>query len=224
MLHQKAMLVLPWSYRMAKVILVRHGETDWNLKKIFRGRLDIELNETGIEQACLLGKYLSQQKITAVYSSPLRRALETAKAIATYHHLQVLPTPNLIDFNYGEWQGLSPQAVGERYKDLYRTWQTSPHLVTIPSGENLESVRQRALMELQIIISKHRGTIILVSHRVVNKVLICAILGLDNSHFWNIRLDNCGITTFQYSKEHYILLEHNNTSYLKTAHKLNTDF
>jgi broad specificity phosphatase PhoE len=223
-LHQKAMLALPWSYRMVKVILVRHGETDWNLKAIFRGRLDIELNETGIQQAHLLGKYLSQHKITAVYSSPLKRALATAKAIATYHHLSVRPTPNLIDFNYGEWQGLSPQAVSERYKDLYQTWQTSPHLVTIPFGENLASVRQRALTKLQDIISKHRGTIILVSHRVVNKVLICAILGLDDSHFWNVRLDNCGITTFQHNEGHYVLIEHNNTSYLKTAHKINTDF
>ena len=63
---------------------------------------------------------------------------------------------------------------------------------------------------------KHEGTVVLVSHRVVNKVLICALLGLDNSHFWNIRQDTCGITSFVYGKGQYILTGHNDTSYLNT--------
>jgi broad specificity phosphatase PhoE len=209
---------------MTKVILVRHGETEWNLREIFRGRFDIELNKTGIKQAHLLGKYLSEQKITAVYSSPLKRALKTAEIIAAFHNLVVLQTPHLIDFNYGEWQGLSHHTVKESYKNLYQIWQISPHLVTMPSGENLEAVKQRAFKELKFIISKHQGTIIIVSHRVVNKVLICAVLGLDTSHFWNIRLDNCGITTLLYNNERYILLEHNNTSHLTTTRNISNDF
>ena len=69
------------------------------------------------------------------------------------------------------------------------------------------------------VIARYEGTVILVSHRVVNKVLICALLGLDDSHFWNIRQDTCGITTFTYENERFILTEHNNTSYLKPIQK-----
>ena len=69
------------------------------------------------------------------------------------------------------------------------------------------------------VITNCEGTVVLVSHRVVNKVLICALLGLDNSHFWNIRLDTCGITTFTHENGRFVLTEHNNTSYLKPLHK-----
>ncbi len=69
------------------------------------------------------------------------------------------------------------------------------------------------------VIARHEGTVVLVSHRVVNKVLICALLGLDNSHFWNIRQDTGGITTFTYENERFILTEHNDTSYLKSLQK-----
>ncbi|TET17646.1 MAG: hypothetical protein E3J75_02065 [Dehalococcoidia bacterium] len=75
--------------------------------------------------------------------------------------------------------------------------------------------RKRAIGVVGNIIAKYEGTVVLVSHRVVNKVLICALLGLDNSHFWNIKQDVCGITTFTYENERFILIRHNDTSYLK---------
>ena len=69
------------------------------------------------------------------------------------------------------------------------------------------------------VIARDAKTVVLVSHRVVNKVLICALLGLDNSHFWNIKLDTCGITIFTYGDKQFILTKHNDTSYLKPLHK-----
>jgi broad specificity phosphatase PhoE len=204
---------------MTEIILVRHGETEWNLKEIFRGRIDIELNETGIKQAELLAEYLSDIRIDAIYSSPLRRALKTAEMVASYHKLDVEIAPGLIDFNYGKWQGLSHQEVKDKYKELYAEWISHPHRVKIPDGESLDDVRQRAVDVVTEVIAKYEGTVALVSHRVVNKVLICALLGLDNSHFWNIRLDTCGITTFACENGRFILINHNDTSYLKPLHK-----
>jgi probable phosphoglycerate mutase len=84
----------------------------------------------------------------------------------------------------------------------------------MPGGESLDVVRERALKVVQAVVAKHNGTVVLVSHRVVNKVLICALLGLDNSHFWNIRQDNCGITTFVHENGRFILIKHNDTSFL----------
>jgi len=204
---------------MTEIILARHGETEWNVAEVFRGRSDVELNETGIKQAKLLAEYLSDLKLDAIYSSPLKRALTTAEMIASYHKLDVEITPGLIDFDYGKWQGLPHQEVKDKYKELYAEWIRNPHQVKIPAGESLDEVRKRATGVVDNIIAKYQGTVVLVSHRVVNKVLICALLGLDNSHFWNIRQDTCGITTFIYENERFILTKHNNTSYLKPLHK-----
>ena len=204
---------------MTEIILARHGETEWNVAEIFRGRIDIELNQTGIKQAELLAEYLSSLKLDAIYSSPLKRALKTAEIIASYHKLDVEITPGLIDFDYGKWQGLPHQEVKDKYKELYAEWIKNPHQVKIPAGESLDEVRKRAIGVIDNVIAKYEGTVVLVSHRVVNKVLICALLGLDNSHFWNIRQDTCGITTFIYENERFILTKHNNTSYLKSLHK-----
>jgi broad specificity phosphatase PhoE len=204
---------------MTEIILVRHGETQWNVQEVFRGRIDIELNETGLRQAELLAEYLSRLNIDAVYSSPLKRALNTAQAIASHHKLEVKISPGLLDFDFGKWQGLSHPEVKGRYKKLYVQWLENPHLIRMPEGESLNGVRKRALGVVNEVVAKHEGTIVLVSHRVVNKVLICALLRLDNSHFWNIKQDVCGITTFSYENERFILTKHNDTSFLTPVKK-----
>ncbi len=208
---------------MTEIILARHGETEWNVAEIFRGRIDVELNETGIKQAELLAEYLSGAKIEAVFSSPLKRALRTAGVIASYHQLEVEITPGLIDLDFGKWQGLPHQAVKDKYQELYTEWISSPDRVKIPGGESLKSVRERVTGVVAEVIARYEGTVILVSHRVVNKVLICALLGLDNSHFWNISQDTCGITTFTCENERFILIRHNDTSYLKPLQQASLD-
>ena len=200
---------------MTEIILVRHGETEWNVGEIFRGRIDVELNDTGIKQAELLAEYLSDLKIEAVYSSPLKRALSTAALIARHHKPELEIAPGLIDLDYGKWQGLPHQEVKDKYKQLYTEWTSHPDQVTMPEGESLNDVRKRATAVVDEVTAGYKGTVVLVSHRVVNKVLICALLGLDNSHFWNIRQDNCGTTTFIYENEQFILTGHNNTSHLR---------
>jgi len=200
---------------MTDIILVRHGETDWNVAEVFRGRVDVELNATGVKQAELLAEYLSNLGLNAIYSSPLQRALRTAEVIGEHNQLEVAVAPGLTDIDYGEWQGLSHQEVRERYKELYAGWVKHPEQVRMPAGERLDDVRHRALAVVDDVIDRHEGIVILVSHRVVNKVLICALLGLDNSRFWNIRQDISGITGFTCKKGQFILTRHNDTSYLK---------
>jgi len=208
---------------MTEIILVRHGETEWNVEEVFRGRIDVELNQTGIKQAELLAEYLSKRKIDAIYSSPLKRAVKTAEIVASHHRLDVKVAPGLIDFDCGDWHGLLRQEVQDKYKELYALWVRHPDKVKIPGGESLNEVTERAMNVLDDVIAKHEGTVVLLAHRVVNKVLICALLGLDNSRFWNIRLDICGITTFVYENGQFILAEHNNTSFLTQEARL-SDF
>jgi len=204
---------------MTEIIIARHGQTEWNVGEVFRGRADIELDETGAKQAGLLAEYLSNRQIDAIYSSPLKRALQTAEAIARHHNLAVKVTPGLIDFNFGRWQGLPHREVKEEYKELYTEWTRNPQQVRMPDGESLDEVTERASRVVAEVTARYKGTVVLVAHRVVNKVLICALLGLDSSHFWDIKQDTCGITTFVYENAKFILTEHNNTSYLRSIQK-----
>jgi broad specificity phosphatase PhoE len=204
---------------MTELILVRHGETEFNVGELFRGRIGIDLNETGKKEVELLGNYLSELKIEAVYSGPLKRAAHTAQAIARHHNLEVQITDGLNDLDFGQWQGISHQEAKEKYKEVYADWLNHPERVRLPGGETLGEVRERVIKVVDEVTARYKGTVVLVSHRAVNKVLICALLGLDDSHFWNIRLDTCGLTTFTYDNGCFVLIRHNDTCFLKSLKK-----
>lgn len=201
---------------MTSIYLVRHGQTAWNKEEIFRGRTDIPLDETGLKQAELAGQYFKDIKIHGVYSSPLARAWQTAEWIARHHHLSVQPLEGLIDMSFGNWEGRAHQEIKEMDPDTYRQWREEPHLARLPGGETLDEVRKRAMASLEEIIAKHpEETLVLVSHRVVNKVLLCGILGIENSHFWQIMQDTTAINLIQYHRGRYILSLMNETCHLK---------
>jgi broad specificity phosphatase PhoE len=204
---------------MAELILTRHGETAWNVEKVYRGRTDVNLDEVGIKQAELLGRHLGNWELQAIYSSPLRRAIDTANIIARYQKIGIHITEGLIDFDYGEWQSLSEQTVKNLYPTLHDEWHDNPHKVRMPGGESLEDVKKRAINVVNDVLSEYQGSVLLVSHRVVNKVLICSLLGLGNSFFWNIKQDVSGITIFNYVDGRFVLTKHNDTSHLKELQK-----
>ena len=204
---------------MAKLILARHGETAWNVEKVFRGRADVSLDEVGIKQADLLGKYLSSWELEAIYSSPAKRALDTANIIARRQKVSVHIVEGLIDFDFGEWQSLPEKEVKRLHPAVLDEWHNNPHKVKMPGGESLDDVRERAVELVNDVLSRHQGNVLLVSHRVVIKVLICYLLGLDNSHFWNINQDVGGITIFSYADGRLVLTRHNDTSHLRELKK-----
>lgn len=204
-----------------QLILTRHGETLWNREEIFRGRADVSLNEVGIRQAELLADYLKEVKVEAVLSSPLKRARHTAEIVARPHNLNIEINDGLIDFDYGEWAAITRKEVEAKWPGLYEQWMSAPHLVTMPGGECLSDMRKRALTVIHDIVSRRSGNVVLVSHRAVNRVIICALLGLDDSHFWNIEMGNAAITTFDYQNGRFILACHNDTSFLKPLSRSN---
>jgi broad specificity phosphatase PhoE len=207
-----------------RIYLVRHGQTEWNRQERFRGRIDIPLNETGQRQAELVAVYLREKSVAAVYTSPLQRALQTAWPIAQAHNLSPTVLSGIVDIDYGEWQGLSPAEVRQRHPDLLDRWYSVPHLVQIPGGESLENVRSRALAalhaqlnrsELQMSDARSPEGIVLVTHQIVIKVLVCALLGLDNSHIWRIQQDNACIDIFDWDGSHFTAILVNGTDHLR---------
>lgn len=201
---------------MTTLFLVRHGRTGWNKEQIFRGTKDIPLDEVGRAEARLVGERLKGEGIRAVYSSPLARAKETAEAIAEFHNLDVHCLEGLTDLHFGEWEGLSLKEVQKQYPDLYQEWLQAPHEVIFPGGEGLAAVSSRAMKAVEEIITRHpQEGVALVTHRVVLKVLICALLGLDNSHFWNIAQDTTAINCFSHRNGTWIMNFLNDTCHLK---------
>jgi broad specificity phosphatase PhoE len=201
---------------MTHIILVRHGQTPWNKDKIFRGSRDIPLNDTGREEARLAGEWLKGETIDAAYCSPLSRARDTGEAIARHHKLTVADLPGLTDLCYGDWEGLPLAEVKVTYVELYRQWETAPATVRFPNGETLDEVKARALKAVEEVVRRHPGqTVLLAAHRAVNKVLIAAFIGLDNSHFWRIGQDTAAINRFHRVGDTWHIMSMNDTCHLR---------
>ncbi len=212
---------------MTEIYLIRHGQTDWNREEIFRGRADRPLNEAGGWEAAAIGRALANVTVDFIYSSPLIRAQETARPIASAHGLKITPLAGIIDIDYGDWQGLSHEQAKEQYPELYRKWRDHPERVEFPGGESLSLVRERAMSAFKEVVAGHPGQSgVVVSHRVVNKVILCALLGLDNSHFWEIKQDTAAINIIRCENKGTVIQVLNDTCHLKILGKdrTTTDF
>jgi len=203
---------------VTRIVLVRHGQTAWNRKVRFRGQADPPLDDVGLRQAAATACYLAERwPVEAVYTSPLGRAMQTAKAIAERRNLAAQPFRGLLDIDFGDWQGHSPDEVKRRYPDLLRAWFESPHTVQIPGGESLDIVRERVAAGLNTVAARHQGQIVaMVGHTVVNRVLLCAVMGLGNEHFWRLRQDTCAVNVFEIDKQANVTITVlNDTSHLQ---------
>ncbi|MGI6097076.1 MAG: histidine phosphatase family protein [Dethiobacteria bacterium] len=202
--------------QFAQVILIRHGETAWNQAQTFRGRKDIPLNAKGKEQAKKLADSLEGISLDGIYSSPLQRALQTAKPLAEKCNLNVVPMEAFNDLSFGEWEGLTRTEVEKRYPEAFRLWVESPQDYVCPGGESLEGARQRAKDGLDNLLQKHDGgTIAIVTHRVILKLLLLEALGLDNKKFWHLQQDNCALNVLKHdSRKGFTLVRFNETSHL----------
>ena len=202
---------------MTRMILVRHGQTEWNRVERFRGRADVPLDETGLAQAEATGRRIAAEwQPAAVYSSPLSRAVKTAEAIAGHFGLPVQVHPSLTDIDYGEWQGLTPDEARERWPRVTDAWLNAPQVARIPGGETLDDVRDRAMEAVRALAARHEGqTIVLVGHTVVNRAILLAVLGLGNGRFWRLRQDTCAINVFEVEGDVFILALLNDTCHLR---------
>ena len=194
------------------IYLIRHGQTEYNDKSIFRGQLDIPLNSYGISQAELIGKALEVIGFDAIYTSPLIRAKKTAGIINKYqaNMININIENDFTDLNYGTWQAKSHEEVKKTYPKLYYEWQTSPYNTQIPGGESLYDAQKRSWNGLKKIIDNSKDKIIcIVSHRVINKLLISKILGIPKTGFWKIRQDTGCINIIEYKDKKFTVIKLN---------------
>ncbi|WP_269622538.1 2-carboxy-D-arabinitol-1-phosphatase [Prochlorococcus marinus] len=181
----------------ARIILVRHGETDWNKAGRFQGQIDVPLNEKGKQQAISAGNFLEDIVFDQVFCSSMSRPIETAQIILRNHPpITIQEQKGLIEIGHGLWEGKLESEISLNWNDLLTKWKQSPQKVQMPQGENIEEVSKRAMKSWKLICKKlsPHETALVVAHDAVNKTIICNLLGLSTSDIWKIKQGNGGIT------------------------------
>lgn len=177
-----------------RVVLARHGQTDWNQERRFQGKTDTPLNDVGREQAHALAARLSSWPLEVVYSSPLERALYTAAAIAERHELRPTPLQELHEIDFAEWEGLSIPRLEVEQKEDFARWRGDPFFNPPPGGETWEGIRARLSRALSLILGEAHRRIVIVSHGGVMRALYAVLAELDPHTVWNLDVSNCAIS------------------------------
>jgi alpha-ribazole phosphatase len=176
---------------MTRFILVRHGETDWNLEGRWQGQAEVPLNGRGREQAAQIAHALSAESISAIYSSDLSRARETAQVIADSVGLEVQVDPRLREIHQGEWQGLLIAEIEARYAQEFERRKENPLLVAPPGGETASEVMERVVSAVREIGQRYDSqTVAIVSHGFAIACLVCHAQARPIEQIWDLVPDN----------------------------------
>lgn len=201
-----------------RIILVRHGETEWNRLRRFQGRSDLPLNQKGNAQARALALALKDETLTAIYSSPLERALETARRIGRLHPATPLfKEPGLMEMDLGEFEGMEAQRWAAEHRDFRRAWEEKPATLPMPGGESLWEVQQRAVEALVRISESHQSgsTLLLCAHNFVIACLLCFASGTDLDRFRELRQDTAALNVIYQDGEAFYLERVNDCRHLQ---------
>ena len=205
-----------------KLILVRHGETHWNKDGLVQGAdSDIELNDTGLEQARRLAAFLKNEPLTAILSSPLRRAVATAEVIASQHQLSVETDQGLKELKVGDLEGTSISNLPTTFSRFLLKWWQDGEAMKLPNGESLVDLQQRVWKAIEGLMERHKtssdvnrdGTAVVVSHYFVTLAVILKALDLPLESFIKFRLDLGGVSILEFRDNGARLVTFNDTSY-----------
>ena len=200
-----------------RIILVRHGITEWNVAGRMQGQTDVPLSLEGLRQAEIVAQRLARESIAAVYSSDLSRALVTAEAIAVHHRHSVIASPLLREYGLGDWEGMTEaEIIQSGDEELLRNYRGDPVRHRPRSGESLDAIWNRILAVRDEIRSVHVGcTAVVVGHGGSLKVFIADALGTGYEGVRRFTLDNASLSVIEYHGERAFLRSVNDTGHLR---------
>ncbi len=199
------------------ILLVRHGQTESNVKGYYMGWLDEDLNEAGYSQARRLSARLASQPIAAIYTSPLQRTCSTASVLAEPHKLELKVLDDLIEIHQGDWEGMHVDKISQGWPEQWKHTRTDPTDFTMPNGESFKEVTERSVRAFEkIVVDNTEGQVLLVAHEIVVKVIIVHALGATNSIYRRFELSNASLSIIRVTdgKPHLMVL--NDTTHLET--------
>jgi len=175
---------------MARLLLVRHGDTAANSRERFWGSTDVPLSADGLRQAEALRKRLAAEKIDACYASTLQRARVTAETIINGRNLNVTASPEMREVDFGKLEGLNFQEISAQFPDVYKVWMSRDPDIRYPDGESLAALDAR-VGQFRSGLSRHgeAETVLVVAHAATLRLLICQFLGMGRAGFWQFRLE-----------------------------------
>ncbi|MEH1946348.1 MAG: histidine phosphatase family protein [Nostoc sp.] len=186
-----------------RLLLVRHGETDWNRQTRFQGQIDVPLNDNGRQQSQKAGEFLQDVEINFAVSSTMLRPKETAEIILKQHpNVKLELQDGLREISHGLWEGKLETEIEQEFPGELQRWRLIPTQVQMPEGENLQQVWERSVAAWQSILQAASNnqfkTVLVVAHDATNKTLLCHILGLSLENFWSFRQGNGAVSVIDY--------------------------
>jgi broad specificity phosphatase PhoE len=204
---------------MARFYFTRHGQTEWNALGRLCGRTDVSLSVVGRRQARLLALRLKPLPVEALYTSPLQRALETARFVSKAIGREPVVDVRLVELNYGAWEGSTYQEINRTSPEIFRAWQRDPGGSAPPGGESGEQLIERVTPFLADVAQRHGdGNVVVVCHRTVNRLLACHFLGVPLSEYRRrVPMENAALNIFETREGKWHVVTLNETSHLAAS-------
>lgn len=202
---------------MTEIIMIRHGETEWNKTGRFQGHSDVPLSAEGRAQAAALGKNLVVDHVDAIYASDLTRAMETAAPLAQRFGLEVISDPLLRELNFGSWEGRNFNDVNAENPDAMKTFYNDPERVNIPDSEPFPEFQRRVAGRVREIVAQERGKrIVIVSHGASIRILFADILSMPIRSIWHVSQLNTAVNKIRFEDDGFAVVTlMNDTSHLR---------
>jgi broad specificity phosphatase PhoE len=211
-----------------RLILVRHGQTEWNRLRRIQGISDQGLNETGREQAEAIAEALKDRHVAAIYSSPLTRARDTALAIGRHHAAELVTLPGLREMDAGEVDGLTYKEMAMRHGDFMEKWMRDCSSVRPPGGCTLQELQDQVWGAIEEIVERQRAreadrkpdageVVIVVSHFFSIMTALCKVLGQSISECRRMRVDLASLCTLDFEPSRTVLVSMNDTCHLRKS-------
>jgi len=196
--------------------LLRHGETEWNTQRRFRGRADIGLSDRGRRQAQIAADHLTDRGIDLILCSPLARSRQTASLLAERLDLDPVECPELIDPDTGNWTGMEVSGVRLRYPDLFQRMSETPSRFRFPGGESVKEVEARVKTFLHEKLDEmDRVEILAVTHNFICQVATLCVLGCNMDNIYRLEQDHCAITSLENKGNRIDLVKFNENHFLR---------
>ncbi len=203
------------------LVLVRHGETDWNKLGRFQGQSEIGLNAMGMAQAKETARAVAEYEHSAIYSSPLPRTMQVAQEISQVSGKPVVGVPDFQELDLGDLDGATGEEMRANWPGVLATWREDPAGVSMPNGESLGQLQERVWNALVEVEKAHgqEDTLIIVSHNFAIRALVCKVLGMPLDNFHRMTLSLGSISVVERDRQEHRLVSYNSTSHLSPENR-----
>ena len=202
---------------MTEIIIIRHGETEWNKTGRFQGHSDVPLSAQGRAQAEALGRNLVIDHVDAIYASDLTRAMETAAPLAERFGLEVISDPLLRELNFGAWEGRNFNDINAENPDAMKNFYNDPEQANIPGSEPFPEFQRRVAGRVREIVAQERGKrVVIVSHGASIRILLADILSMPIRSIWHVSQLNTAVNKIRFEDDGFAIVTlMNDTSHLR---------